>query len=138
MANVFSGLVRLGSEPEVRFIPSGKSVLTFNAASSTGYGDKKKTLWLRVSYWNNAEKMATFLSKGDLISIAGELSLNEYKANDGTMKTSLELNATVLDLVGGKKEPGQSGQASGKPAEQEKYSPDTHDNFDDDLDGIPF
>ena len=104
MSNVFSGLVRIGSDPELRFIPSGKSLLTFSAASSTGFGDKQKTLWLRVTYWNNAEKMKDFLVKGAQISIAGELSQTEYQAKDGTTKTSLELNATIIDLVGGKKE----------------------------------
>ena len=104
MSNVFSGLVRIGSDPELRFIPSGKALLTFSAASSTGFGDKQKTLWLRVTYWNNAEKMKDFLVKGAQISIAGELSQTEYQAKDGTTKTSLELNATIIDLVGGKKE----------------------------------
>jgi single-strand DNA-binding protein len=104
MSNVFSGLVRIGSDPELRFIPSGKAVLTFSAASSTGFGDKQKTLWLRVTYWNNAEKMKEFLVKGNQISIAGELSQTEYQAKDGTTKTSLELNANIIDLVGGRKE----------------------------------
>lgn len=119
MSNVFSGLVRIGSDPELRFIPGGKGVLTFSAASSTGYGDKKKTLWLRVSYWNNAEKMKEFLSKGDQISISGELSINEYKAQDGTTKTSLELNANIIDLVGVKRE-SSNGQANASSPQQKK------------------
>jgi len=131
MSNVFSGLVRLVSDPEVRFIPSGKSVLTFKAASSTGYGDKKKTLWLRITYWNNAEKMATLLSKGDLISIAGELSMSEYKANDGSMKTALELTANIIDLVGKRNEVGAPAPISEQSSAQPSPS---HDDFDD----IPF
>lgn len=113
MSNVFSGLVRINSEPELRFTPSGKGLLTFSAASSTGFGDKQKTLWLRVTYWNNAEKMKEFLVKGNQISIAGELSQTEYQAKDGTTKTSLELNANIIDLVGGRKE-GAARQAAPK------------------------
>ena len=128
MSNVFSGLVRIGSEPELRFIPSGKGLLTFSAASSTGFGDKQKTLWLRVTYWNNAEKMKEFLVKGAQISIAGELSQTEYQAKDGTTKTSLELNANIIDLVGGRKENAPARQAAPK-------ADVAYDDFDD---SIPF
>ena len=62
MSNTFTGLVRVGSDPEIKVIPSGKSVLTFSVASSTGFGDRKKTLWLRATVWNNAEKMKDFIS----------------------------------------------------------------------------
>ena len=102
MSNVFSGLVRIGSNPELRFIPSGKAVLTFSAASTTGYGDKQKTLWLRVTYWNNAEKMKDYLLKGQSVFVSGELTQSEYKGSDGTTKTSLELNANIIDLIGKK------------------------------------
>jgi len=36
--------------------------------------------------------------------VLGELSQSEYKANDGATKTSLELNATIVDLIGKKSE----------------------------------
>jgi single-strand DNA-binding protein len=123
MANVFTGLVRVGNEPEVRTLSSGRSVLSFSAASTTGYGDRKQTLWLSVSYWNNPEKVASFLSKGDQLVISGELSQREYESN-GQSKTSLELNATILDLVGGRREsnaapPQQRQTASPAPAYNE-------------------
>lgn len=127
MSNVFSGLVRIGSDPELRFIPSGKAVLTFSAASSTGYGERQKTLWLRVTYWNNAEKMKDFIVKGNQISIAGELTQSEYQAKDGTTKTSLELNATIIDLIGGKKEGGQ------QQAPQPKQAPANDLPYNDDI-----
>lgn len=127
MSNIFSGLVRIGSDPELRFIPSGKAVLTFSAASTTGYGDKQKTLWLRVTYWNNAEKMKEFLIKGNQILVSGELTQSEYKANDGTTKTSLELNANIIDLIGKK-----DGSAQQRPAPARQAAADDFD------DSIPF
>ena len=132
MSNVFSGLVRIGSDPELRFIPSGKAVLTFSAASATGYGDRQKTLWLRATYWNNAEKMKEFLVKGNQISITGELSQTEYQAKDGSTKTSLDLNVHSIDLIGSKKEGGQQApQPRQAPANDLPYA----DDFDD---SIPF
>jgi single-strand DNA-binding protein len=129
MSNIFSGLVRIGSDPELRFIPSGKAVLTFSAASSTGFGDKQKTLWLRATYWNNAEKMKEFLVKGNQISITGELSQTEYQAKDGSTKTSLDLNVHSIDLVGSKKEGGQAPQQAPQP----RQAPANDLPFDDDI-----
>lgn len=134
MANVFTSLVRVGSVPEIRFTPSGKSVLSFSAASTTGYGDNKKTLWVRVSYWNNPEKIKEFISKGTQLVVSGELTLNEYQANDGTTKTSLELNCNVVDLAGGKKDnapPMQQPQA--EPQINQDNANSTATDYDDDI-----
>jgi single-strand DNA-binding protein len=58
--------------------------------------------------------MKEFLVKGNQISIAGELSQTEYQAKDGTTKTSMELNANIIDLVGGRKEGAAPRQAAPK------------------------
>jgi single-strand DNA-binding protein len=134
MSNIFSGLVRIGSDPELRFIPSGKAVLTFSAASSTGFGDKQKTLWVRATCWNKAEKMKEFLVKGNQISITGELSQTEYQAKDGSTKTSLDLNVHSIDLVGKKSEGGQQ-QA---PQPRQAPAPANDLPYDDFDDQIPF
>jgi single-stranded DNA-binding protein len=52
--------------------------------------------------------------------------MSEYKANDGTMKTSLELNATILDLVGKRAETSGSSDynapaPAGNYAQQPQY-----------------
>jgi single-strand DNA-binding protein len=131
MSNTFTSLVRVGNEPEVRTLNSGRSVLSFSAASTTGFGDKKQTLWLRVSYWNNPEKIAQFIAKGDQLVISGELSQREYESN-GQTKTSLELNATILDLVGGRRESDSAPQRQAAPRPAATV-PD-----DDYSDDIPF
>lgn len=131
MSNTFTGLVRIGSEPELRFIPSGKAVLTFSAASSTGFGDKKKTLWLRATVWNNAEKIKPYLSKGGQIVISGELSQNEFTGNDGVKKSSLEINVSYVDLVGNKSDSPTQNQPQQNNAPSSANTP--VDNFDDSL-----
>jgi single-strand DNA-binding protein len=109
----------------LRFIPSGAGVLTFNAASSTGFGDKQQTMWIRVSYWRNPEKLQPFLLKGGQVFVSGELTQREYD-KDGQTRTSLELNATVIDLVGGKKESSQAQPAAQRPQQK-------RDNFDEEA-----
>jgi single-stranded DNA-binding protein len=48
--------------------------------------------------------------------------MSEYKANDGTMKTSLELNANILDLVGKRAEASGSSDYNA-PAPAQNYAP---------------
>jgi len=135
MLNTFTSIIRLGSDPELKYLPSGQAVLNFNAASTIGFGDKQKTIWLRVAYWRNPGKILPLLKKADQCLISGELSQSEYKANDGTMKTSLELNANIIDIIGKKRESGSSPQSYSSQQSNKR-----HDNYDapfDDL-TIPF
>ena len=92
----------IGADAELRYTPSGQAVLSLTVANHVGFGDKQKTIWLRVALWGKrAEgKLKDYLKKGQTVFVSGELSVNEYKANDGTNKVSLELNASVIDLLG--------------------------------------
>ena len=126
MSNNFSAVLTAGRDAEVRYLPSGQAVLTVTGASNTGFGDKQKTLWIRVNLWRKgAENLQPYLTKGTKFYVSGELYMNEYQGNDGTTKQTLELNAQALDLVGGKKE----GEA--KPAQTTQNK---HDNYGDDYD----
>ena len=102
MSNILSFTGNLARDAEVRYAPSGMAILSFSVANSIGYGDKKQTLWVRVTLFGKRAEgpLKDYLKKGTTVFVSGELSLNEYKANDGTMKTSLELVANVIDLVG--------------------------------------
>lgn len=153
MSNVFSGVCIVSKDAEVRYLPSGMAVLNLNCANHVGFGDKQQTVWIQVSlFGKRAESgVVSYLKKGQHVFVSGELSMREYKANDGTMRTSLELNANILDLVGKKNEGGQpqqnyqpSPQANYQSAPSQQYAPaqqpaTSHDNFDAPYDDdIPF
>ncbi len=140
MSNNFSSLVRLGSDPEIRTIPSGQSILNFSAASTTGYGANKKTLWVRCNVWGDrGAKIQPYLKKGGQIVVSGELSQSEYQANDGTTKTSLELNVNSIDLVSDGQQHAPAQQATQQPAQQPAAQQNNssqngmHGGFDDDI-----
>jgi len=139
ISNVFSFVGTVTRDAEVRFTPAGMAVLNVNVANNQGFGDKQKTMFIRVAvFGKKAEsKLKDFLVKGAQIMVSGELSMNEYKANDGTMKTSLELTANIIDLVGKKSEggaPAASPARGSAPAQ-----PPVSDNFDEPFDDqIPF
>ena len=124
MSNTFSCVGNIARDAEVRYAPSGTAILNVTIANNCGYGDRQKTNWIRVAvFGKRAEgKLVDYLKKGQQIFVSGELTLNEYKASDGTTKTNLELSANVVDLVGAKRE---------QPAQQS--APVQNEDFDDDI-----
>lgn len=139
MSNIFSFTGTVGKDAEVRHTPAGLSVLNVTVANNVGFGDKQKTLWLRVVvFGKRAEgQLVNYLKKGQQVFISGELTQSEYKNNDGTTKTSLELNATIVDLIGKKQEPAP--QSQHHQQKSDAYQPQKKDNFDNDFDDdIPF
>ncbi len=145
MSNVFSFTGTVGRDAEVRYLPSGQAVLNVTVANNIGFGDKQQTLWVRVAIWGKRAEgsLKDYLKKGQQVFVSGELTQREYQANDGTTKASLELNANILDLVGGRggqegrrSEPGQQPQSYQQAPAQQAAS---HDNFDAPYDDdIPF
>lgn len=108
MSNVFSFVGACGRDAEVRYLPSGQAVLNVNVANNVGFGDKQQTLWIRVALFGKRAEgnLQNYLKKGQQVFVSGELTVNEYRANDGTMKYSLELMANSIELVGKKAEGG--------------------------------
>jgi len=75
---VFSGNV--GSDMEVRVTPKGKSIGTFNVAVNSGWGDNKKTSWVTCKMFNErADKLAPYVKKGMLLTVSGELAVDEWE-----------------------------------------------------------
>jgi single-strand DNA-binding protein len=146
MSNVFSFTGTVGRDAEVRYTPSGLAILNFTVANNIGFGDKQQTLWIQVTlFGKRAEgQLQNYLKKGQQVFVSGELTQREYKANDGTTKTSLELNANIIDLIGKKNEAGSQPQQNYQPSGgREQQAPARqgggYDNFDAPYDDdIPF
>ncbi len=133
--NIWSFTGRIGRDAEIKHLSSGTSVLEFSTAVDVGYGERKTTLWPRCSlFGERGVKLAQFLTKGTQVAVSGEMSLREYKANDGTTKASLEVRVNAIELIGSKRDdaPAASRAAPDRSAPAAK-SP----AFDDD-DDIPF
>jgi single-strand DNA-binding protein len=142
MSNVFSFTGTVGRDAEVRYTASGLAVLSVTVANNIGFGDKQQTLWVRVALFGKRAEggLQNYLKKGQQVFVSGELTQNEYKANDGSMKTSLELTANIIDLLGKRNESNQ-GQQAYQPSGAQVAAPQSggHDNFDAPYDDdIPF
>ena len=137
--NIFTGTGICGKDAVVRYLASGTPILNVSIAVKSGYGEREKTIWLNASvFGKRAEgKLKDYLLKGTQVAFSGELSENEYIANDGTTKKTLELNANILDLVGGKRD--QSGTQNTPQGTAQQHSHPQNNNFPDDFDDdIPF
>lgn len=106
---------RLGSDPELKRLPTGAEVCSFSVATSDSWDDKQgqrqeRTEWHRVSVWGKrAASCAKYLSKGRQVYVEGSLRSRKYTGKDGVERTSIEINATDVQFLGGKGEGGGGG-----------------------------
>lgn len=109
---------RLGKDPEIKTIPSGKKVANFSMATDEGYkkdGVKvEKTEWHKIIVWDKlAEIVDKYVKKGSLIYIEGKISTRAWDDKDGNKKYTTEITADTMSMLGGKTD-GGSNQSSGQ------------------------
>lgn len=123
----------VGKDPEVRFTPSGKMVVSFSVATNRQYKSKdgetvKETVWLRVTTWEKlAEVVNTYVSKGMKVLIEGTLTPDPatgspkiYKKGDGTPGSSYDVTAhKVVFLSKSKKSEDQ--EDAGTPVSEDDF-----------------
>lgn len=91
----------LGGDPEVRRVGTNSTKLaTFSLAVDQWLGPNQdnETAWLRVSLWGQSANLAQYLSKGDFITVAGQLRVTTWATNDGQERRSLEITARDIRL----------------------------------------
>jgi single-strand DNA-binding protein len=120
----------LGRDPELRYTPQGNAVCSFSLATNEKRRDKSGefqdvTTWFRVTLWGNqAENASKYLAKGRPVYIEGRLRTEEWTDRDGNTRTSLEVNATEMQFLGGRDSGEYSGGGEGGGGRE--YNSDTH------------
>lgn len=129
--NVWTFTGRIGRDAEQRFTSSGDSIVNFNVAVDSGFGDKKQTTWPRCTiFGKRGSSLVGYLTKGALVAVSGELTMREWEDSDGARRVSLEVRVAEVTLLGSKE------RASAPPAEPSANRPAPPD---DDLgDDLPF
>jgi single-strand DNA-binding protein len=107
----------LGSDPEMRYTPSGVPVTRFSVATNRRWTDAEgnpgeETAWFRVSAWRRlAETCNQYLSKGRQVLVEGRLLPDQetggprvWTGNDGVARASYELTALTVKFLGGRAE----------------------------------
>ncbi len=79
----------VGTDPEMRYTPSGNPVTTFRMATSRSYNSQngerqQETEWFTVVAWNQlAEQCNQFLTKGRRAYVEGRLRSRQWEGQDG-------------------------------------------------------
>ena len=96
---------RLGQDPEIKTLESGKKVTHFTLATNDSYknadGTKvEETTWHTVVAWNGLAELSTkFLRKGREVCIEGRISYRSYTDKNGVPKSVTEIVASDLVLL---------------------------------------
>jgi len=103
--NVFTCTTRLYKDAEQRFTKNGDSIVLFRGAVDSGFGQNKKTSWLKFNLWGKrGDSLLPYLKDKTQVVVSGEFSNEEYTDKDGNKRTSAEIRVNELTLVGGKPE----------------------------------
>lgn len=109
-------LGNLGRDPEVRYTSSGKAVASFTLATSQRWKDQEgneqeRTEWHRVVAWGRlGEICGEFLSKGRQIFVEGRIQSREWEDQDGNRRTTVEIIANDMIMLGGGNHPQAQGR----------------------------
>ena len=93
----------LTKDPETRTVNgiNGEAKVTnFTVAANDGFGERKQTLFVRVTAWNGfGEMCAKYLRKGSKVFAAGPVTVNAYVNNDGNAVGQLEMKLDSIEFL---------------------------------------
>lgn len=123
-----AGSVYVGSDPELRFAPSGTAVCKFRAGTSRskkmddGSWETSHELWTTVvAFGPLAEHIAETLQKGNQAYVAGQIYENKWTNQEGEEKKNVEVLADAVQIIPkrGEGRPAQSRQGNAQPQQQQ-------------------
>jgi single-strand DNA-binding protein len=99
---------RLGQDPEIINLDSGKKLAKFSVATNDSYknanGERvEDTQWHNVVAWGKtAEIVENYVTKGKEIAVEGKLTHRSYEDKEGNKRYSTEVVCNELLLLGSK------------------------------------
>ena len=118
---------RLGRNPEMRYTPSGRPVTTFNIASTRSWNSSDgerhtETEWFNIVAWGSlAEICKQHLTKNQQVYVEGRLQTRVWEDTNGNKRSSTEIVAKEMIVLGERKEPSTDDEQV--PDEQEEEFP---------------
>jgi single-strand DNA-binding protein len=87
------------SDPELKFLPSGKALCTVNVVTSkkknvNGVWEESDTTFWKVTVWDKAaENVADSVEKGTSVIVVGTAVERSWEGRDGQKRTTVEVTA---------------------------------------------
>jgi single-strand DNA-binding protein len=115
---------RLGGDPDIRYSANGVAVAKFSLATNDfapggGEGNREeRTEWHRiVTFGKTAEFCGNYLSKGRLVYVEGSIRTNQWEDAQGQKRSTTEIVARELQLLGSSD--GQAQSAGAAPGREQ-------------------
>ena len=94
---------RLTRDPELRTVSSGISVASFSIAVNRPFspqGGEREADFINCRVWRNqAENLAKYCHKGDLIGVEGSIRTSSYDGQDGNRRYVTEVQADRIEFL---------------------------------------
>lgn len=121
---IITGTGRLGRDAETR--QAGSSVVTSFSVACDGFANgEKTTTWVDCSLWGaRGERVAQYLTKGAIVSVAGRGALELYTKRDGSQGAKVTCNVSEFTFAGGGERDAPREQAPGAPPAGKAFSDD--------------
>jgi single-strand DNA-binding protein len=120
----------LGSDPEVRYTPSGSAVANVNLATSETWRDKQtgelqdRTEWHRIVFFNRlAEIVGEYLRKGSKIYVEGSLRTRKWTDKNGVERHTTEIIANEMHILDSRSGGANAHQQAAEPTAQTPQAP---------------
>jgi len=113
----------LGRDPEVRYTQNGTAVANFTLATNEVWTDKggerqERTEWHRIVVWGKqAEIVREHLSKGKQVYVEGALQTRQWDDREGHKRTTTEIKASRVVMLGRPEAGEVRGTAAAAPRE---------------------
>ena len=109
MLNKVTLIGRLGTDPEVKYMPSGGAVTNVGLATTRRWKDRQtgekrdETEWHRVTFFNRvAEVAGEYLRKGSLVYIEGRIRTRKWQDQNGQDRYTTEIIAEQMQMLDSK------------------------------------
>ena len=103
---------RLTAKPELRYTPSNVAFVRFSVAVNRPYANKdgnREADFINVVCWRNqAETIAKYFDKGNLISLEGRIQTGSYDDKDGNKRYTTDVVLENFEFVESKSARAQS------------------------------
>lgn len=103
MINRFVGVGRLVADPQLKYTPSGVAMTRFKIAINRQFnnqqGEKEADFISCIAFRKQAENLANFQRKGNLIGVEGRIQTGSYEGQDGKRVYTTDVVADSIQFL---------------------------------------
>lgn len=126
----------LTKDAEIRFLANGDPVASFGVADNQGK-DKPTIFWNCSLFGKRAESLAQYLTKGNPVTVSGNVTEREWTDKDGAKRKSMDVRVSDIALQGSKESRQDTPARPSQDAAKARQLPAKGSGFDD-FEDCPF